>query len=967
MLTQNRFGVLATIVALSVTASARQLRRDVNATPPAASPTLIRQLLGDSQRLFFTAGTSSEGEALFVSDGTAAGTGFFKDLVPGFASSLPLPIGMLGGELVFVQDNTVWITDRSPTRASFLADGFRLSLSYSAKNLGVVGQRLLFAERGSIAAVRLWASDGTQSGTQVIANLGVGEGASFGSFAVFAAAQGGTGIEPWVSDGTPAGTRLLADLVPGGDSEPCGFAALQGMVYFLARNPAQNLSLWRTDGTPAGTQQVHEFPGVPHSDPTARIAAANGFLYFARGSDLVRSDGTATGLALVRANLPEQLHFQALGNRVLFTAKVAGDGRELWTSDGSLAGTVRLTDISSATADALFAGATEAAGRYVVRVATSQGWNLLSTDGTAAGTRSIPTDGPFPTVSADLATLGNRVVFNSLQGLSISDGTVAGTQSLLSSQVVFRPGCAARPGVALGDDLLFFAQDGQSGTSLWRSDGTAVGTNKVLSLMPSGGGGIRAESEIAVVDSTAYFTGSPDGSAASMLLYRTDGTAAGTVALTQRNGSSFGRAQRLRSHDGQLFFLDAVGVGSFTNRFGLFRTDGSSVVRVPSIQLEQAGDYALANGLAFYFPTSSQLWRSDGTAAGTFAIASQTSRLLGVHEGLLYFLDGSQVKRTDGTVAGTIQIANLPTIAVASNMVPVGDFGGDFYWLLTANQSTALVRCNRQSTAATIVTTFAQRPQKARIGNDAIYLQLFDASTGVELWRCDGTAAGTALVVDLAPGRESGLRDFEVVGAGNRLFLSGNDGVVGLEPWISDGTAQGTVRLLDANPMGSSNPLYLGTAGARCFFLLDDGVVGLEPWMAPLATLGAAAVQQLGRGCAGSMGVPALTAATPLLGSPAYQLALSKVPAASFSAFVLGTERAPTSLPSGCKVWPSGFTASGFVQADLLGRANWALPIPSAAGLLGVELTTQGFALDAFGTAVPGLSASAGLLLVLGG
>lgn len=951
---------------LIASASAQQLVRDVNATPPSGINVLIRQLLGDSQRLFFTCGTSSDGEALFVTDGTPAGTGLFKDVVPGNSSRLPLPIGMLGGELVFVQDALLWITDGSPTRATFLSSNFRLSLSASAKNLGRVGQRLLFSERGGVAGVRLWASDGTPAGTQTIADLGAGEGASFGSFAVFAAAQGALGIEPWVSDGTPAGTQLLADIVPGGDSEPCGFAALHGTVYFLARNAGLNLSLWRTDGTPAGTSQVREFPGVAHSDPLARIAVANGFLYFARGNDLVRSDGTAASLEVVATNLPEQRQHQGFGNFVVFTAKVAGDGLELWSSDGSQAGTRRLTDVSNGNVDALFAGATEAAGSFFTRVLTTQGWRLLSTDGSPAGTRMIPTDGPFPSVGAELATLGNRVLFNSTAGLSISDGTVAGTQSLLAGQVAFRPGSAARPGVALGDDLLFFAQDGQSGLEPWVSDGTAAGTARVVDLFPGVGSGIRAESELAVVDGLAYFTGAPDGSPSNMLLYRTDGTAAGTVALTQRSSPFFGRAQRLRPHNGLLYFLDAIGAGTFTNRFGLFRTDGSSVVQVPSVQLENAVDYALVDDLVYFQPTSNQLWRSDGSAAGTFPIGSLTTRLLGVHEGLLYFLDSGQIHRTDGTVAGTVAIGNPIPFLQASNLVTVGEFGGDFYWLQTINQVSTLVRCNPLSTTATAVTTFAQRPWKTRIALDAIYLQLLDATSGVELWRCDGSAAGTTLVRDLAPGRESGLADFEVVGAGNRLLLSASDGITGLEPWLSDGTAQGTVQLLDANPEGSSNPFYLGTAGSRCFFLLDDGVVGLEPWAAPLGTLGAASVQPLGRGCAGSAGVPALSAAAPLLGSPAYRLALSKVPAGGLSVLLLGTERAPSNLASGCLLWPAGATAAGLVQADLRGRADWALPIPSAAGLLGVELTAQAAALDAFGTALPGLSTSAGLLLVIG-
>ena len=58
-------------------------------------------------------------------------------------------------------------------------------------------------------------------------------------------------------------------------------------------------------------------------------------------------------------------------------------------------------------------------------------------------------------------------------------------------------------------------------------------------------------------------------------------------------------------------------------------------------------------------------------------------------------------------------------------------------------------------------------------------------STGTELWKSDGTAAGTTLVKDLLPGPESSS-PAGFTKSGDKLFFSASDGVHGTELWAAD-------------------------------------------------------------------------------------------------------------------------------------------------------------------------------------
>ncbi len=110
--------------------------------------------------------------------------------------------------------------------------------------------------------------------------------------------------------------------------------------------------------------------------------------------------------------------------------------------------------------------------------------------------------------------------------------------------------------------------------------------------------------------------------------------------------------------------------------------------------------------------------------------------------------------------------------------------------------------------------------------NGEVYFSADDGINGRELWKTDGTTAGTVLVVDIFPGSgSSGPADLAV--SNGALFFQADDGLLGRELWKTDGSALGTEMVADINAgNGSSNPQELTDVGGALFFQATDGVNG---------------------------------------------------------------------------------------------------------------------------------------------
>ena len=144
------------------------------------------------------------------------------------------------------------------------------------------------------------------------------------------------------------------------------------------------------------------------------------------------------------------------------------------------------------------------------------------------------------------------------------------------------------------------------------------------------------------------------------------------------------------------------------------------------------------------------------------------------------------------------------------------------------------------------------------VGNQ-LFFSASDGFSGEELWVSDGTPAGTRMVRDLNPGANgSGLTMFTAVG-GVLLFVAAVSApsATGRELWRSDGTPGGTVLVKDIRPgVGDGIPnvsaLRAAVVGGLCVFPGDDGVHGFEPWVSDGTSAGTQLLLDIRPGISGS-------------------------------------------------------------------------------------------------------------------
>ena len=203
-----------------------------------------------------------------------------------------------------------------------------------------------------------------------------------------------------VLESFPTGTNLEL---------PSNYIFFNNKMHYFARNASYEILLMATDGTSANNQIIKNF-GFSFStdlndanEYNERKMVFNNHLYFTFSGSLYKSDGTTAGTTVLLSSLFNVKYFQVYNNRLYFTAISGNFGSELWSTDGTAAGTTLVKDINPGSANGFnstnYNPHLTVFNNKLFFVANDgvHGFELWSTNGTEAGTALFkdirPTDG----------------------------------------------------------------------------------------------------------------------------------------------------------------------------------------------------------------------------------------------------------------------------------------------------------------------------------------------------------------------------------------------------------------------------------------------------------------------------------------------------------------------------------------------------------------------------------------------
>jgi len=114
--------------------------------------------------------------------------------------------------------------------------------------------------------------------------------------------------------------------------------------------------------------------------------------------------------------------------------------------------------------------------------------------------------------------------------------------------------------------------------------------------------------------------------------------------------------------------------------------------------------------------------------------------------------------------------------------------------------------------------TLGSNPANLTNVNGTLFFTIYDTASGHQLWKSDGSTAGTVMIKNTYAAGNSNV-SFNLTNVSGTLFFRADTGSGGLGLWKSDGTAAGTVLLKNADPA------YLTSVNGILFFTL-----GAELW-----------------------------------------------------------------------------------------------------------------------------------------
>lgn len=607
----------------------------------------------------------------------------------------------------------------------------------------------------------------------------------------------------------------------GVSSSPENFCRVNDKVFFSARHPVAGVELWKYESGVCSLVKDLQ-PGATDSDP--------------------------------------QL-LTKVGDRVLFFAN-SGVSHELWSSDGTAAGTFALRESYTKYVDTL-PGSVASWNGELYYVGASRQYNkvLLATNGLSmnsvrvVGSQASEVVGPY-------FQEGSKLYFwSGWYGLGYTDGSTT-----VIEDTVNHSGASSPESLGVLNGKYYFGWRG-TGTDweLWKYD-PAVDfmPGQMKDLNP--GATSSYPNDFTAFNGKLYFLAEDSTEGAE--LWVTDGTAPGTTRITSQCGLASGPSRPFVEGSKLWFFGGCPRT--------LYSTDGTAGNLVattpvtPGLQMSnENSDVVLSNGKLYYtgnvYGVGRSLIENDGTNWRIVVPGSATATFLDIGscpEGILASY-GTTSDEHEPWVYNTstetfTKVGDLYEPMASSAVGSVAAMGNQVYFsAFSPATSTKLYRSDGTAGGTAVMTnTGALGPAEVTVSGNRIYFRGEDTDGRTELFASDGTPGNVWRVkdinTDVATGSSFPSGIFAI--PGNRVVFRANNKTNGEELWVSDSTEAGTYMLRDCNP-GTANSfpfrfVIIGTN--KLLFEAARGSSNREPFVTDFTVAGTAQLKEFNTDAYGS-------------------------------------------------------------------------------------------------------------------
>jgi len=782
--------------------------------------------------VYFIANDGVNGYQLWNTDGTSSGTKQVSNNVYNAVETL-----VTDGNLIYFLKKDgdyvleLWKSDGTSSGTTIVKGDLP---TYNAPgNLTFAGGFLFFSfQPFGTNNTRVWRSDGTADGTFPVTDELDGDGSHMSGTPhptqfiefngnLYFVARGPFAYPETVglmkSDGTIAGTTSVKALHPGNTRliNHGGVLVHKNKMYFSFFEADFNrFFIWESDGTESNTKLIYD-QSYPNYFSPSSILAKDDHFYFTTGN-------ATSGTSLVTFNV-ESYSIEAL-------KEISGP-----KSKPFIFGAWSVNSI------------VESNGKFFIK-SKFDDWSLpelWSSDGTSGGTIKISNIKG----AGDLASFGGKVYFNGTSDQSYELWTSTGT---LSSTALFmdinegNAGLGYTPLVTNSSKSMFNGNDGIHGAEPWVTDGTIQGTSMIGDLSPGPTGSFP--SGFMEWNDEFIFTALTDLN--KQMLFKSDGTAGGTKTPSNIVINQYFLRMAKSLDSKTLFFVTMNNDRSYS----LYRMDEnqSSAVELKNFGKNiydvgfSVSEMTVA-GSTLYMLVEAEgvdLWKSDGTKEGTVKVLDfyNASELTAINNDIYFVVyddwveKEKEIYKSDGTAQGTRLLKDLNGTE-SSEPSGLRAFGNKLVFTAAdKSYGREIWISDGTSDGTKMLKDIFPGVQNGIFGKQFAILgeQFFftanDGTHGPELWKSNGSTENTTIVKDLLPGLE-GSRPDQLIAIDGKLYFSAYTPAHGIELWSSDGTAENSNLLVDVIPGPEySNPANFSKLNDLLLFSAKTPTDGIQMW-----------------------------------------------------------------------------------------------------------------------------------------